>query len=202
MSRLYTCTCGQELRAENDEALFRVAKEHATTKHADKRMTDQELRSMLREQSYTAGPASDPEALTLVRRVFQAVWEKGDQSAAEACYSSDYTNHDPSAPELPPGPRGVMEYVKLYRTAFPDLHFTLNETIFAGDKVTVRWTVSGTHKGSLRDFPPSRKSVSVTGISIFRIANRKIVESWANWDQAGLYQQIGAMPSFAKAGAR
>jgi len=200
MPRVFTCTCGQELRADNDEALFRSAKEHASTKHADKHMSDQDLKTMVREQGYTAGPLSDPEALATVRRVFQAVWEKGDQAAAEACYSSDYTNHDPSAPELPPGPRGVMEYVKVYRTAFPDLKFIVNDTIAAGDKVIVRWTVNGSHKGNLREFPPTRKSVSVTGISVFRIANHKIVESWANWDQAGLYQQIGAMPSLAKAG--
>ena len=42
MSRVFTCICGQELRAESDEAIFRVAKEHATTKHADKRYSDQD----------------------------------------------------------------------------------------------------------------------------------------------------------------
>lgn len=202
MSRVFTCICGQELRAESDEAIFRVAKEHATTKHADKRYSDQDLQTMLRENGYTAGPPADSEAVTLVKRVFREVWEKGDEKAAQASFSPDYTNHDPASPEVPPGPRGVIENVKAYRTGFPDLKFTFNETIVTGDKVVVRWTVSGTHQGTFRDLAPSRKTVSLSGISVFRIANRKIVESWANWDQAGLYQQIGAVPSFARAGAR
>ncbi|PYP40204.1 MAG: hypothetical protein DMD43_08890, partial [Gemmatimonadetes bacterium] len=78
MSRVFTCICGQELRAESDEAIFRVAKEHATTKHADKRYSDQDLQTMLRENGYTAGPPADSEAVTLVKRVFREVWEKGD----------------------------------------------------------------------------------------------------------------------------
>ncbi len=202
MSQVFACTCGQELRAENDETMFRTVKEHATTKHADKRYSDQDLQTMLRENAYTAGPPADPEAVSLVKRVFREVWEKGDEKVAQASFSSDYTNHDPAAPEVPPGPRGVMENIKAYRTGFPDLKFIFNETIATGDKVVVRWTVRGTHQGVFRDLPPSRKSVSLSGISVFRIANRKIVEGWVNWDQAGFYQQIGAMPSFAKAGAR
>ena len=202
MSRVFNCICGQELRAETDEAIFRTVKEHATTKHGDKRYSDQDIQSMLRENSYPAGPPADPEAVTLVKRVFREVWENGDEKVAQASFSPDYTNHDPAAPELPPGPRGVIENVRAYRTGFPDLKFTFNETIATGDKVVVRWTVSGTQQGTFRDVPPTRKAVSLSGISVFRITNRKIVESWANWDQAGLYQQIGAAPSLARAGTR
>src|ERR1051326_4832276 len=59
MSRVFNCICGQELRAETDEAIFRTVKEHATTKHGDKRYSDQDIQSMLRENSYTAGHALD-----------------------------------------------------------------------------------------------------------------------------------------------
>src|ERR1051326_6274657 len=145
---------------------------------------------------------AETEAVPLGERVFREVWENGDEKVAQASFSPDYTNHDPAAPELPPGPRGVIENVRAYRTGFPDLKFTFNETIATGDKVVVRWTVSGTQQGTFRDVPPTRKAVSLSGISVFRITNLKIVESWANGDQPGLYQQIGAAPSLARAGTR
>jgi predicted ester cyclase len=78
-------------------------------------------------------------------------------------------------------------------TAFPDLHFTLEDRIAEGDKVVSRWTFHGTHKGELQGMPPSGKQVTMTGISIDRLAWGKVVESWDNPDQLGLLQQIGAL---------
>jgi steroid delta-isomerase-like uncharacterized protein len=185
--------------AESDEALLREAEAHAATVHPDAGFTAEDLRGLLRERAYTNGSSTDSQAVTVVRRVFRDVWEKQDRAAAEECFSADYTNHDSTAPELPPGPQGVMETVRVYSAAFPDHRFTLEETLVAGDKVVVRWTVTGRHTGPLGGFPPSHRAVTITGLSVFRVANGKIVESWANWDQAGLLQQIGALANPANA---
>lgn len=185
--------------AESDEALLRELEAHAATVHPDAGFTAKDLRELLLEHVYTNGTSTDSQAVTVVRRVFRDVWEKQDPAAAEACFSADYTNHDPTEPELPPGPQGVMETVRVYRTAFPDQRFSLEETIVAGDKVVVRWTVTGRHTGPLRELPPSHRAVTLTGLSVFRVADGKIVESWANWDQAGLLRQIGALASPARA---
>jgi predicted ester cyclase len=37
--------------------------------------------------------------------------------------------------------------------------------------------------------------VTVTGISIYRVANGKIVEEWFQQDMLGVLQQIGALPA-------
>lgn len=88
----------------------------------------------------------------------------------------------------------------MYRTAFPDTCFTIEEMIAEGDTVVTRWTARGTHKGDLMGVLPTHKRVTVTGITINRITRGKIAESWDNWDTHGLMQQLGAVPALAVAG--
>ena len=82
----------------------------------------------------------------------------------------------------------------MYRNAFPDLHFTIDEQIAEGDKVVTRWTAHGTNKGELLGMPATDKSTTVTGIAVDRIANGKIAESWGIFDQFGMMQQLGVIP--------
>jgi predicted ester cyclase len=79
-------------------------------------------------------------------------------------------------------------------TAFPDLHFTIEDQIAEGDKVVNRVTARGTHLGDFRGIPPTGKQVTVAGITIDRIAGGKLVESWTSWDFLGILQQLGVVP--------
>ena len=63
--------------------------------------------------------------------------------------------------------------------------------IAEGDKVVARLTARGTHQGLFRGIPPTGRVVTWTGIRIFRIAEGKIVEHWANWDDLSLLKQLG-----------
>src|SRR5438093_13662062 len=51
MSRMIDCPCGQQLRAANDEGLFRAARQHVTDHHPDMNRTDDELRQLIRERA-------------------------------------------------------------------------------------------------------------------------------------------------------
>ena len=82
----------------------------------------------------------------------------------------------------------------MYRNAFPDIHFTIDEQIAGGDKVATRWTAQGTHKGELVGIPATGKSSTVTGIAVDRIVNGKIAESWGIFDRFGMMQQLGVIP--------
>jgi steroid delta-isomerase-like uncharacterized protein len=130
--------------------------------------------------------------LALARRSFDEIWNNGNLDAADELYSPDYVNHDPVSPEVPPGPEGVKQLAKMYRRAFPDLRFAIEEMLTAGDRVITRWTGEGTHRGALRGLPASGRQARVTGISIHRIAGGRIVETWANWDTLGMMEQLGA----------
>jgi steroid delta-isomerase-like uncharacterized protein len=130
--------------------------------------------------------------LALARRSFDDIWNNGNLDTADELYSPDYVNHDPVSPEVPPGPEGVKQLAKMYRRAFPDLRFAIDEMLAAGDRVITRWTGQGTHRGALRGLPPNGRQVRVTGISIHRIAGGRIVETWVNWDTLGMMEQLGA----------
>ena len=82
----------------------------------------------------------------------------------------------------------------MYRGAFPDLHFTLEDVIGEGDRVVVRWTATGTHKAEVMGVPATGKRVAVTGIEVSRFADGKLAETWVNWDALGLLRQLGAIP--------
>src|SRR4029077_9078040 len=57
------------------------------------------------------------------------------------------------------------------------------DVIAHDDRVVVRWTSWGTHKGNLLGVPASGRPVKITGIDIFRVKDGKLAELWQNWDQ-------------------
>jgi steroid delta-isomerase-like uncharacterized protein len=133
----------------------------------------------------------------LSRRIFEDVWNRKNLKAIDDLMSTDYVHHDAGAIAAN-GPDGYKQFVKSYMNAFPDAHFIIDDAFTLGhntdvhDEVT-RWTVAGTHEGELAGIPPTGRRFSVTGISIARIANGKITESWNNWDALGLMQQLGVV---------
>jgi steroid delta-isomerase-like uncharacterized protein len=82
--------------------------------------------------------------------------------------------------------------------AFPDLHFTVDDIVVEGNEAVVRYTATGTHKGTFMGIPPTNKKVTVWEISIDRFVGGKIVESWARTDTLGLMQQLGVLPKLGK----
>jgi steroid delta-isomerase-like uncharacterized protein len=134
-----------------------------------------------------------------IRRFVEEVWNEGNLSAADGYIAPTYTHHDSSTRDFGRGPEGERMRVTLYRSAFPDLRFTIEDLIADGDLVAVRWSSRGTHDGQLDQIPPTGKPVSITGVSVVRFADGKIVEGWISWDTLGMLQQIGVVPDLAKA---
>ena len=64
-----------------------------------------------------------------------------------------------------------------------------------------RWSCRGTHKGDLNGIAPTGKQFNITGVTIARLSNGKLVEGYVNWDALGLMQQLGVVPDLAKAKA-
>ena len=137
----------------------------------------------------------------LARRLYEEVWNQGNLDAATEVLAPTYVVHDPGTPGRPNGIEGEQQTASLYRTAFPDLHFTLEDVLAEGDEVAVRFTASGTQRGVLMGLAPTGKHATVTGISIFHVADGKITEHWVIFDALGLLQQLGAIPTPQSAGA-
>jgi steroid delta-isomerase-like uncharacterized protein len=127
----------------------------------------------------------------LVRRCFKEIWSKGNLDLIDQLVAPNYANHDPAGPMPGVGRDGLKKHVSAYRTAFPDLTITVDDILAEDNKVTARWTARGTQKGPLLDIEPTGKQVTTEGISVIRIANGMIAESWVTWDMLGLMQQLG-----------
>jgi predicted ester cyclase len=87
-----------------------------------------------------------------------------------------------------------------WRTAFPDLRSTIEDIFAEGDKVIVRWTLGGTHRGNIEipsvgTIPPTGKQVSFAGMDIYHFRGGKIVEGWRHWSSLQLVQQLGVVPT-------
>ena len=79
--------------------------------------------------------------------------------------------------------------------AFSDLKRPVEDLVAEGDKVVARWTSIGTHDGSFQGIPPTGKTITTSGITVFRLENGKIVKEWSESDMLGMLQQLGAIPS-------
>ena len=111
----------------------------------------------------------------------------------------DPTQVDHAAPPgTPRGLEGAKQTVTMYLTAFPDLHFTVEDLIAEGDKVVTRLTVRGTQQGEFMGIPPTGKQATVKAIDINRIVGGKSIEHWLEMDTLGLMQQLGVVPTPAK----
>jgi len=80
------------------------------------------------------------------------------------------------------------------RAAFPDLHCTVEDEIFAGGNIAVHWTMRGTHRGAFLGNQPTGRSFQVEGMSFANTENGRIVEYWTLLDQMGILQQLGFIP--------
>jgi len=84
----------------------------------------------------------------------------------------------------------------VFWAGFPDMQVTIDDVIAEGDKVAYRWTARGTQTGEMMGIPPTGRSVILTGITIDRYdAESKIVEHWESYDQLGMLQQLGVIPT-------
>ena len=137
------------------------------------------------------------EIKALERRVFEEN-NKGKAAAMavmDELYATDFVMHGSTESEDIHGLKNVKQSMREYLNAFPDLHYTLDDIIVEGDKVVVRCTVTGTHKGEFMGIRPTNKKVKVQAIAIDRVVGGKIVEEWGMYDTLGLMQQLGVVPT-------
>jgi len=132
---------------------------------------------------------------TVARRFFEDIFSEGKMAVADEIIAADYQDGGPGAiPGLPPGPEGSKMLVMVYRNAFPDVRFTIDEQIAEGDTVVTRWTAHGTHQGELAGIPATGKQVTVAGVSVDRIVKGRLVAGWTISNQYGMLQQLGVIP--------
>jgi steroid delta-isomerase-like uncharacterized protein len=137
--------------------------------------------------------AADPE--TLVRRWFDELFNRGELPVADEILADDVSYDGPQSlsPGDVTGPGDIKAYVETYQTAFPDLYYTVEDTMAAQGTVVVRWSAMGTHENELFGIEPTGEGFAVDGINVFSVAEGRITDVSAQWDTLKMVQELGVV---------
>jgi len=122
---------------------------------------------------------SEQQNESLAHRFHMDIFQRGDLAAADEILSKDFVFRNPALPpELRNGPEGTKKTASTVIDSMPDRRIIHDDTITKGDKVLVRWTMTGTLRKELFGMPASDKPVTFVGFDLFRISDGKILEMW------------------------
>lgn len=128
----------------------------------------------------------------LVRSWFEKACVQHDLDAASELISEDYVMHNPMAPDFPGGREAFKKLCGGNSEAIRDSSCRIEDQIAEGDRVATRWTVSGCQIKDLPGIPSKGGCFNMSGITISRVANGKVVEEWVSMDALGMRQQLGS----------
>jgi steroid delta-isomerase-like uncharacterized protein len=133
--------------------------------------------------------------VTVIRRWFEEVWNKGREEAIDELFDEEGLAHGLAAERGVPlrGVSGFKPFFRRLRGAFPEIEVVVEDTVSEGDKVAARCTVRGRHRGDTLGIKATDSPVEFDGICIVRISGGKIVEAWNNFDFMLMFQQLGAL---------
>ena len=133
------------------------------------------------------------------RRWFDEGCSQGNVDLADELYSAEYVTHA-LGPQFAPTLEGLKMFIRALRQGLPDLRCPMEEVVAEGERVAGRFSLQGTHTGTLLGIPATGQQVNAGVMVVARFDERgKWVEDWACWDQLGMLQQLGVIPAQAAA---
>ena len=121
---------------------------------------------------------------TLIHRYIDEVWNKGSVDIIDELYDPSFSGG---------GYGGIPELktaISSYRSSFPDLHFTIEDAVAEDERIAFRWIARGTHQGDFAGIPATGKPITVTGITILRIVDGKIIDDRSETTNHTLTEQL------------
>jgi predicted ester cyclase len=127
----------------------------------------------------------------LVHRWFDEIWTKGNLSVIDEILSPYAQIHGLGETDRKTeGHQSFKDFVSRFRSAFSDIRIVIEQTVEEGDIVASRWEATMRHTGAGMGIEPTGNAIKVTGMSMGRFHNGRMIEGWNNWDQAGLMAQL------------
>jgi steroid delta-isomerase-like uncharacterized protein len=115
----------------------------------------------------------------LANRFHMNIFQKGELEAADEILAAEFVIRNPALPsELTHGPEAIKKFASATIHAIPDRQITHEDTMSKGDKVLIRWSMTGTPKQDFLGIPRSDNPITLTGFDLFRISGDKIIELW------------------------
>jgi steroid delta-isomerase-like uncharacterized protein len=145
------------------------------------------------EAARAEGERSLDSSAAIVEDLYRLVWSRGDYQAIERLVARRYAIHSDPGDAWEGRTLDRDEYrerVEYSRMAFPDLAFTVHDTIATDLRVSVRWSAEGTHRGDLRDLPATGKRLTFAGQTIYELEGGQIAGHWQVVDRLGFVRQL------------
>jgi steroid delta-isomerase-like uncharacterized protein len=136
---------------------------------------------------------STVENKNVISMFIEDVLNQGWLERADDLVVEDFVELDP-LPGQSPGREGLKQVIREMRTSFPDMHWKAEEMIAEGEKVSTRFTWTGTQRGEFIGIPATGRTIAVKGVVIDRLLAGKMVDSRILMDTLGIMQQLGAIP--------
>ena len=102
-----------------------------------------------------------------------------------------FRRHDPGLPFEVVGPQGVERLADALLPAIPDMRLDIEDVVAEGEKVLVRLTIRGTHRGELFGIAPTGRAVEVAVLDLFHVRGGRLAGHWALLDNLGMLRQLG-----------
>jgi steroid delta-isomerase-like uncharacterized protein len=128
----------------------------------------------------------------LLIEAWRLVYPGGDLDAMDRFMADDYVRHSDSGDLSREQFKAVTGQLN---EAFPDLEFSIEDTVAEGDRVCYRWLSTGTHMGTYLGVPATHRQIAATGITISRFdSSGRIAEDWASWNAVSVLHSLGIIP--------
>ena len=129
---------------------------------------------------------------SVIERFIAEAWNAGNLDTVDDLVHATY-----AISGIGHGPEAVKRNMEIYRTAFPDLEWAIEQLVAEGEWVAVRLTLHGTHLGPLGSIEPTGKRVVMNEMAFWRVVDGKLHAIWSQGDALGLRIQIGSIPATA-----
>jgi len=134
--------------------------------------------------------AQEEKNKAIARLYMEDIWNNKDMDSVDKLVSDDFINHS-SLPGMPPNRDGLKQFISFSGNTFPDGHYAIEDMIAEGNRVMMRGSFRGTHRGEFMGVPGTGKEITNTWIVVLSIENGKVTERWGEYDALGMNLQIG-----------
>jgi steroid delta-isomerase-like uncharacterized protein len=134
------------------------------------------------------------DAAEVGRAYFQAVADR-DVDAMAACWEPGCIDELHGTASLR-APEGVKEWFANTFRAVPDFRMEVLDLLADGDKVAVRWHVTGTFSGDAKfeGAIATGEKIDITGCDVLTVRDGKIVHNDAYMNGMQMARQLGMLP--------
>ncbi|MFQ5825629.1 MAG: ester cyclase [bacterium] len=134
-----------------------------------------------------------PETSTKLKPLIDSyinAWNTGETDVLDEIVHPDFEFRITPTFKATVGLDSLKQLLTYYRTAYPDFHITIDDEIYAEEKVAIIWTITATNTGP-GIFPATGKKIDVQGMSVYHFTEGKIFDEWIAGNHLLWYQQLG-----------